>query len=744
MKAPSRETALALGAYTLVAAAAFATQLRYATDGVAYVGDAVESVAIVAWNVHQFFRAPWRIFESNVFWPTPHALALTDHRLLPSLLVAPVVWATGNPVLATNVAIVLACLLAAMAARRLALLLVPDEIAAWAAGALYAFHTYQINEASRLNIIFHGFLPLAVERLLRLLITGERRYAWHMALLLLLQGLSSNYHLLYGVLLVSFVGALGLALRPRESVKALGALVVPGLLAALLFAPIAWPYLALAREHGYERPLPQSMGIEHFFTTLPTNLLFGPIGAALRTQQRGPHFLGFAALALALLALVTRRRRDGEPEGLLPLRVWVPSAALLALLLFALALGRNVVWQGHYLAPGPYQLLYRFFPGFQQVRIPERLSLLGMLFLALLVARGLALMRPRLPRMGLLALAALIPFEHLSPDPQVERLPVGRGVPEVYQFLRTSDARAVAELPIRGEDRVRDETLEMYFATVHWKPIIHGYTAYPPLVTRILRRAAATFPSEMALQAFARVGVDAVVVHHGRAVGRELERQMPGRGAERNERFERVLRSAGLDLYGQLSGAVESGRIVRAAFFEGPRARLYDSTRDEVFRIAPVQARPAAPFPVGKRLRGEGWSYAASAGADASLAADARIDTTWTIPDPLRGDEWFEVRFGAPVVVGGLALPMRWDTVYPTRFRVEGLSADGVFVPLARFDEPHLSQLLDRVLADPRTAAIGFELGGRELHGLRLIVESGGTSFEGWSIPEIEVLGPAG
>jgi hypothetical protein len=35
---------------------------------------------------------------------------------------------------------------------------------------------------------------------------------------------------------------------------------------------------------------------------------------------------------------------------------------------------------------------------------------------------------------------------------------------------------------------------------------------------------------------------------------------------------------------------------------------------------------------------------------------------------------------------------------------------------------------------------MGFDLGGRECLGLSLLVEEGGTSFEGWSVPEVEVL----
>jgi hypothetical protein len=736
-------SALAYLLYVLLAFLSFHPQLARPHDSVAYVGDALESVYIVAWNVHRFFSDPLRIFEANVFHPTPHALALTDHRLLPSLIVAPVVWLTGNAVLASNVAIVIACVFAAAAARRLSLALALDPIAAWAAGALYGFHTYQINEAPRLNVIFHGFLPLSLLELLRLLRLGERRHAWRCAGYLLLQGLSSNYHLLYGALLVGIVAVGALAVRPRAAAARLRELVLPGALAGLLFLPIALPYFGLARAHGYARPLPPSMGLEHYVSTLPGNLVYGEMGAEIRTQQRGPHFLGFLPLLLGLVALVASfGAASDERSALLRARHWVPGAALLGALFLALSLGRNIVLWGQYLAPGPYQLLFAFVPGFQQVRIPERLALPAMLFIALLAARGLTLLAPRLPRPILLLLAAAVPLEHVSPQQEVPRVPVGRDVPEVYRWLASDSARAVAELPIRGEGLVRAETLEMYFSTRHWKPIVHGYTAYPPLVSRVLRRAAAQFPAEVALQAFERVGVDTVVVHHGREVGVELRRQLTGRGADAEERFTRLLQQAGLDLYGQLEAALQSGRISRVARFHGEAARLYESTLDEVYRITAAPQRPAAPFPSGRRVDGARLSYAARSG-ETALAGDGRLDTAWVSIESLRGDEFFEVRFGEPLRVAGIVLPIRWDTPYPTRFRVEGRHAEGGFVPLARLDEAHVLQLLDAALADPARAAIGFDLGGRELVALRLAVEAGGTSFDGWAIPELEILAAA-
>ena len=134
---PTRAGSLTvLALYAALALAAFYPQSFHPSDAVAYVGDPVESVYLVAWNVHQLFRSPAHLFDANVLYPLPHALSYTDHRLLPSILVAPVVWATGNPVLAYNVAVLLASLLAAIAGWHLARGLGIDALGAWTAGAL--------------------------------------------------------------------------------------------------------------------------------------------------------------------------------------------------------------------------------------------------------------------------------------------------------------------------------------------------------------------------------------------------------------------------------------------------------------------------------------------------------------------------------------------------------------------------------------------------------------------------------
>ncbi len=732
--------AIAVALYALLAIASFVPVSLHPRDTIAYVGDSLESAYIVAWNVHQAVRAPAHLFDANVLHPHPRALAFTDHRLLPSLAVAPVVWATGNPILAANIAVLLACVLAAMGGRRLAWLLGADEIAAWAAGALYGFHTYQVNEGPRLNIVAHGFIPFALAELVLYLRTGERRRAWRMAAFMLLQGLSSNYHLLYGALLMGLVLAGSALAAPRTVARRMPWLLASALVAALLFAPIALPYLASARAQGYGRDLPAGIDLVHYVSTTPTNLIYGAIGTEVRLQQRGPHFVGFLSLALAVAAFglwAAGRRADVRPT-MLSSRHWVPAAAALALLFVALSLGRDVVVLGHEVGPGPYRLLHRFVPGFQLVRIPERLSLLAMLFIALLVARAISLVATRW-RWLAVALAALVPLEHLSTLPVTERVPGGGRIPEVYRWIASHPTGAIAEVPVHGEGLVREETIEMYFSAYHFHPIIHGYTAYPPLLTRHLRRLAGEFPSALSLAALRRVGVDTVIVHRSRALAPDLARRLRDTG--QTERLPELLRAADQDLYDRLPAALADGRIRLEARFEGPPARLYRSTADEVYRLVAGDAVAAAPFPGGRIARDASWAFRAKAG-DPAPAFDGDMRTAWAVPRALLGDEFLEATFPRAIPVSGIVVRLRRDSVFPTRFRIAG-RASGEWTEIARFDTGHALQLLDRLLADPRSAAIGFDLGRTwPLDGVRLIVEDAGTSFDGWSIPEVEVLGP--
>ena len=78
-KPATRETALALLLYVALLVASLYPQSLAPGHAIAYVGDSLESVYIVAWNVHQAFRSPAHLFDANI--PVSYT-----HLTLPTIL----------------------------------------------------------------------------------------------------------------------------------------------------------------------------------------------------------------------------------------------------------------------------------------------------------------------------------------------------------------------------------------------------------------------------------------------------------------------------------------------------------------------------------------------------------------------------------------------------------------------------------------------------------------------------------
>ena len=83
---------------------------------------------------------------------------------------------------------------------------------------------------------------------------------------------------------------------------------------------------------------------------------------------------------------------------------------------------------------------------------------------------------------------------------------------------------------------------------------------------------------------------------------------------------------------------------------------------------------------------------------------------------------------------------LRRDSSFPTAFRIAGRDLQGRWTELGRLDDAHRLQWLEELLSGAAEPALGFALDGRDLLGVQLLVAEEGPSFDGWSVPEIEVL----
>ncbi|MBK5255394.1 MAG: hypothetical protein JJE39_05125 [Vicinamibacteria bacterium] len=704
---------------------------------IAYVGDSLESVAIVGFVGHQIVTDPAHMFDAGFLHPQRNALTLTDHRLLPSLTVAPVLWISRNPVLAYNAALLIAFMLAAFGGRSLALALGLGRIPAGFAGALFAFHTYAINEAPRLNIVSHGFVAFALAALLEWLRSGDNRSRWLFAMFLLLQGYSANYHLLYGVLLSVLVIAVFGCAHPRRAVARLPGLVVPGLIAILLFIPVIVPYLRTFSSLELVRSRPRGIDLMHYFSTSPSNWIWGAFGPPARLQQQGPHFVGFVALLLALSGLFLSLRTAGAGARH---RTWAFGVAALIVLLVTLSLGDRMTILGSDIGPGPYGFLYDFVPGFKLVRIPERLGLYVMLGVGLLGAASLERL-VRNKRRGLaLALGAFAVLEHVSPLAITTDIPRPSELPAVYKWLAAQPDEPVVELPVRGEALIRQETVEMFFAAYHHQREPLGYSAYPTLLSKVVRRSLLEFPSDATLNVLSKIGIHRAIVHEGRELAPDLRNQIFNFGPpDKDRRFAEAVAEAQLDVVANTDRAEREGRLVLESRFGPWSAGSLAESGERVYRFdQPSPIRPA-PRPRGERVEASRLRLRTKEG-DASAAFDDRLETSYVLDRPLRGDEFVEARFGEPIAVSGVEIVLRHESAWPTRFRVAVLGMDGQWTEAAVWDGPHLAQLVEGLLENPRAGTIGFVLNGDPVLGVSLLPQIGATSAAGWSLPELRIL----
>lgn len=162
-------------------------------DHVYGLGTPPLNVWAMAWVRNQLLRDPTSLFDANAFHPYQQSLAFSEHLFVPALLGAPVALLGGNPVLAHNLVEILTLALAGLGMFLLAHHLTRDSWAAFGAGVLYAFHTWNINELIRIAILSNAWFPFLLRALLQFYDAPSPRRAAAAGLFFCLQALSCMY-----------------------------------------------------------------------------------------------------------------------------------------------------------------------------------------------------------------------------------------------------------------------------------------------------------------------------------------------------------------------------------------------------------------------------------------------------------------------------------------------------------------------------------------------------------------------
>jgi hypothetical protein len=500
-------TMRSLAALVLFAVLAIAHTWPLASDpGVLSRNDNGDTILIewtLAWDAHQVVRAPWNLFEANIFYPSHDTLAFSEHLFTLGMMGAPFLWSGLSPVLVYNLLI-----LAGLALSGWSLCLVVwrwtgDWLAGTLAGSILAFNAHTLTRLPHLHALHYEFLPPALLVLDALLTAPRLKHGVLLAAWFLLMALTSNYHMVFALAAL----AAAIVVRPMDWRLRGRRLVMPLALAAALsgvaMVPFLLPYLRVRELYGAERTLDMAglyiASINDYLATA-SRLHYEWWSEPFVRESDTSLFPGVIPVVLGLAAI-------GLDVAFRDLRARM-----------ALAVGAA----GFLLSFGPalpgYAFLYNGVPLLQGIRGVNRFGFLVIFALAVLSGFVVAHVRQRLSRSRWVTAVALLLV--LGVNVEALRAPMGyvrfEGIPQVYDSLAREEMAVIVELPFHGPRESWEGAAYMLYSTRHWHPIANGHSAFIPPSYRDFHEIVKTFPDASSLEALSQRGVTHVVVHDRR------------------------------------------------------------------------------------------------------------------------------------------------------------------------------------------------------------------------------------
>ena len=314
----------------------------------------------LSWDAHAFLHQPLHIFDANIYYPNRLTLAYSENEIGSAFIAAPILWLTGNHVLAVNLTALIGCILCGVGAYVLARTLGLDAPAATLCGLVFAFAPARFARTGQAYLGTLQWIPFALAGLHAYFAHGDRRALRLAAAFFSLEALTSGHGAVFlalaaGVLLL-YRFALGepLALRARLADVGIVGLVL--LLPAVL---VYLPYRAVQAEMGLRRALEDWAPAPESFLAAPTHLqqwvLSWLPGLHVHERASANLFPGYLPIVLTVVAVMARMRARSRDAAPAPTGVPPRSLRALALLLDVLVMAGAALGVA-VLANGPLRL----------------------------------------------------------------------------------------------------------------------------------------------------------------------------------------------------------------------------------------------------------------------------------------------------------------------------------------------------------------------------------------------------
>ena len=457
---------------------------------------------IMAWVAHQLPRHPTQLFAGNIFYPAKDTLAFSEPLIVPALMGAPLAWAGASPVLVYNLVLIAGFALTAFATCLLIEGWTGSMTAGLLAGSAFAFNTHTLTRLPHIQGIHIYALPLALLAFERLIHRRGMRWPLALAGCFALAAYTSGYLVVF----LSVAIALALVARLPEWLPHARAILLrltaAAVAAAVLIVPLYLPYRRAAIEQHMVRTLDtvkEYSATPRGYLTSASRLHGSTWSARFLRDPVDSFFAGVTVLVLSCAALVLAWRRPDIPL----LRRRVVMLAAIATVGVILSLGT---------ATPVYGWVFHVFPPMQGLRAAARFGNLFLLGTAMLAGIALAVWKPR-PIVAI-TLLVLVNVEAMRAPYRYTRF---EGIPGIYRLLADEPGDVVVvEQPFFPRFAVFENSPYVLASTVHWRPLMNGYSGYTPASYQQYAETFWYFPQEHAIAAMKAAGVTHVVVHVAR------------------------------------------------------------------------------------------------------------------------------------------------------------------------------------------------------------------------------------
>jgi hypothetical protein len=497
-------------ASVLTVAMTYPLAFRVGAVGRIETGDGQWSIWVVNWVARTLVVDPLHVFDANIFYPHRGTLAYSETNLVAGALAAPAYWATRNAYFAHNLVLLLSFVLSAAGGYYLARYLTGSRAAAAVSGLIFAFCPYAFAHTAHIHLLLTAGLPFSLLAFHRLADAPSAARGAALGAVLALTGLACGYYGIYAALIVSLASMYYLATRRHwRNGRYYLALAAGAGTAAILLAPFIKQYIDLGEGNRPVRELKDQL---LYAATWSSYLASGGLCHRwmLRFLQSWADviFPGFTALTLAAVGVwVTLRawpgagRTEGRPSPALENGGFY---TLLTLFTFWLSFGPKA---------GLYSLVYTVFPFFSLMRAPARMGVLVVLGLSVLAGIGLAsLLRSSRHPVRWAAVAAIVALVEVTPVPVLFKPVPPHSI--VYDTLAGLPDGALVEMPFFWLSRdFHRHTYYMRMSTLHWKPLLNGYSDHFPADYAGMALPVHWFPTQDAFDVLRRYSPRYVVFH---------------------------------------------------------------------------------------------------------------------------------------------------------------------------------------------------------------------------------------